>query len=110
MRAMLGRKPYTEGSVWPQYLDLTNLTTTYVDLDAVLAKSIAFIYIHNTTSAALILATGAAGSEQPFFMLGAGSSHLVPTEDILKVGVRLSVKTVTGTAGAGYLLLNGYNG
>jgi hypothetical protein len=105
------RKPVIEAGVWPQAYAYSNLTTTYVELDAVLAETVAQIYVHNTSSTIpIIMATGAAGSEVPFFIAPPLSSVLVSTEDILYKGLRLAIKTPSGTIVSGFFVLNGYKG
>lgn len=104
------KQPVIEASVWPQAKDLTNLAQTYVDVDAVLAASVDSIFVHNTSAVSLILATGAAGSEVPFFIAPPLQSVMVPTENILIKGVRLSYKAVNTTIASGYFTLNGFKG
>lgn len=82
----------------------TNVTTAaYVQLIASTTAATNWVDIFDSSGQAMIIATGASGSEVPFAYIPPGGdsfSYAIP------ISTRISVKALTATANSGYLLLN----
>lgn len=101
---VISRKP-----VETNRLDLTTTNVgaaAWVQLVAATLQPCSAVEVFNGSNNALLIATGAAGSEAaiPYTVLPGGSSILLPWE--IAKGSRIAVKSVSGTANLGLLVMN----
>lgn len=84
----------------------TITSAAWVELSAALGAPASAIEVYNTSSKAIKLATGGAGSEVevPYIIPPSASSTIVPLE--LKKGVRLAAKALGADATTGFLVIN----
>lgn len=103
---MSGRQ-ITNPPVINQYSTTPVTTTAYTTLLAsVGGAGINFLDIFDSSGQAMILATGAAGSEVPLAYIPPGGDQILA---LVTSGTRLSIKALTANATAGYILANFWN-
>lgn len=98
-----------KGSVPVQHIrndySSTNVTTSaYVELDSALDGDVSELEIFDSSGQTLVLAIGAAGSEQDQFYIPPGG--LERQTSLLSSGQRLSIKAVSANATTGELIIN----
>ena len=101
-----GRKPVEKIGL---NTGVTNITTgAWVQLTAATTKSGSFLDIYNATTKILLLAIGEVGSEVelPVYVYPGISSQLIPLDQVIPKGTRISAKALDANATTGYLLLN----
>lgn len=101
-----GRKPVEKIAI---NTGVTNITTgAWVQLTAATTKPLSFMEVYNATTKILVLAIGAAASEVelPIYIYPGIGSQIVPIDQIIPKGSRVSAKAVDANATTGYLLLN----
>lgn len=81
-------------------------TATYLQLVASTTTAVTYLDIFDSSGQAMILATGASGSEVILAYIPPGGDQIAVT---IPISTRIAIKALTATAAAGYLLLNGYN-
>lgn len=99
--------PTTRSKAWNSYLDYSGTpvtTAAYVTVNASTAAQSTILYIFDSSGQGLYLATGGAGSEvdQVFIPPGGWGAGI---EITVAAGTRVSVKAVTATANAGFLMI-----
>jgi hypothetical protein len=104
----LGRKPVAKLAFDTSGTNIT--TAAWVTLIASQTKPFSFLEIYNPTTKILKLAIGSAGNEVelPVYIYPGISSQVIPFDEQLKPGVRLSAKAVDANATTGFLVLNMY--
>ena len=103
---ILARKPVEKISI---NTGVTNITTgAWVQLSAATTKPLSFMEVYNATTKILVLATGVPGSEVelPIYIYPGIGSQIIPIDQIIPKGSRISAKAVDANATTGYLLLN----
>ena len=102
----LGYKPVAKESI---NAGSTNITTAaWVEIVAATSQPFSFLEVFNQTTKILKLAVGASGQEQelPVFIYPGIGSQLIPFNEQIKKGQRISARAVDANATTGYLLLN----
>lgn len=85
----------------------TNVTTSaYVQLVASTTTASTYLDIFDSSGQAMILATGASGSEVILAYIPPGGDQIAAT---IPISTRIAIKALTATANVGYILLNGWN-
>ena len=104
----LARKPVGRISLNTASINIT--TGAWVELVAATSKAFSFLEVYNNTGRILRLAVGAAASESELliYIYPGISSQIIPLDELVKNGDRLSVRALDGTANTGYLIMNMY--
>lgn len=87
------------------YASTSVTTAAYVQLIASTAAAVTRVYIQNTSSSILIMATGAGGAEVDRVYIGPGGSGVY--DITIPASTRISMKALDSTASVGYFLFTG---
>lgn len=79
-------------------------TGAYVELDSALDSDSSYAEIFDSSGETLLIAVGAAGSEDDQFYIMPGGNGRIPL--LLNEGMRLSVKAVSANTSTGELVIN----
>lgn len=85
----------------------TNITTSaYVQLSASSPITTRKVLVANGTSSIILVAIGAAGSEQGLFAIFNSASVIIDLSNTLPAGSRISLEAVSATASSGYVTVS----
>ena len=104
----LGRKPVKTVRVDAAATNIT--TAAYLEIIAANDVSFSYLEVYNGTTKILKLAVGLAAAEVDVahtIFPGIGS-QVIPYDEVLKVGKRLTARAIDANATTGYLILNFY--
>ena len=83
----------------------------YVTMVAKMANNCEAIQVYNGSTSTIKLAVGAAGHEVDLpFYIGPGISDIIPFDNQIKAGARLSAEAVDADASAGSFIVNFFAG
>jgi len=79
-------------------------TGSYTELDAVLSDDVSHVEIFDSSGEALVIAFGAAGSEDDQFYVMPGGNGRIPL--LMNKGIRISAKAIGTATASGNLYIN----